>query len=249
MDKLPLDAKIALITKMAIDYDFYSNEESCPEIQSFSISYPEESRQITRQARLAAFESYKPIVKQAFDTRRTNQVTERNPRRNLQFYHRAEPFIDEDENEKLNRFAKLMKVTANIKNEYGNEPEWFDSYARQLHEGLERALRVKEADLVIFKPQLKYLEQLVYARYRITMEDMNKCGEEELKKIILGKDESLIKRGAYLKETGNVVIKDGNNKNVQDSIVNAIFGAPIRKDGERTVERVITISVVDKVID
>jgi hypothetical protein len=91
------------------------------------------------------------------------------------------------------------------------------------------------------------------------MEDIQKFSEEKLEEKILAKDEDLIGRTAYIKETGddlqdklvsNSMNKDSMTKTTQESIVNAIFGgAGMRRDGERTVERTITIKIKDEVID
>jgi hypothetical protein len=256
---LPLDAKITLLQKMAEDFEYYVSEGgvTCPREQTYRFSSREEDRGVARLARSAALKCLsKPIAKTAFDTRRVDQEHDRNPRKNLQYYHRADAFIDENDNGKLNKFAKLLNVVGEIKKDLGTEPEWFESYSRQLHDQLTRILRVKQADLDIFKPQLSYLEQLIYARYRLSMDDLDQLSAMELRARILSKDEALLKRGAYLKETGevegpkNIVVVDGNQKTTQDSIVNAIFGGnDLRKGGERMVERTVTIKIVDSVIE
>jgi hypothetical protein len=255
---LPLDAKITLLHKMAEDFEYYLSEggATCPREQTYRFSSRDEDRGIVRIARSSALNSLsKPITKVAFDTRRVDQEHDRNPRKNLQYYHRADAFIDEDDNSKLNKFAKLLNVVGEIKKDLGAEPEWFESYARQLHDQLTRILRVKQADLDIFKPQLSYLEQLLYARYRLNMDDLEKLSAVDLRARILSKDESLIKRGDYLRATGVVddkpkqIVVDGK-QTTQESIVNAIFGGDnLRKDGERTVERTITIKIVDSILD
>jgi hypothetical protein len=263
---IPLDAKAALLDKMAEDYAYFAAfQNGCPRRQIFTIVSREEDRSISRDARIAAMKTLGetnpigPITKLSFDTRRTDQEHERNPRRNLQYYHRADEFLDEDTNDKLNKLSSLMRVLVDIKRDFGAEPEWFDSYARQLYSQVERALRVKQGDLDIHKPQLSYLEQLIYARYRLTMDDLKSLSGADLRAKILKKDEALVKRGSYLKEIGvdpenqNIVIDNnttGNVQTTQESIVNAIFGSNnLRKGGERTVERTITIKIVDNVID
>jgi hypothetical protein len=261
--KLPLDAKISLVEKMVDDYHFYAeNGLNCPRTQMFKIASVEEDEMVECSARLAALQAMQPrqLTKQAFDTRRIDQEHERNPRKNLQYYHRAEEFITTDDNERLNRFAKLHGITKEIRKDFGSEPEWFESYARQLDNHLTRILRIEQADLDIFQPQLNYLEQLVYARYRLTIEDLKKLGKEDIRAKILSKDEPLMKRGEYIKSTGGksidgekqMVIDGNGGSSTQESIINAIFGADkgsLRKDGDRTVERTITITIRDSVID
>jgi hypothetical protein len=254
---LPLDAKVTLLEKMAEDFEYYLSDggETCPREQTYRFCSRDEDREVVRVARGAALESLSnPITKVAFDTRRVDQLRDRNPRQNLQYYHRTDPFIDEEDDDKLNRFARLLKVLNGIQKDFGTQPEWFESYARQLHDSVTRILRVKQADLDVFKPQLFYLEQLLDARYRITMDQLKSMPTKELRARILSKDEPLLKRGAYIKETGGPeesrpIVVDGQTT-TQDSIVNAIFGGNnLRKDGERTVERTVTITIKDNVLD
>ncbi len=263
-NKLPLDAKISLFERMVEDYNFYrKNGESCPKDQTFCFVSRDEDLAVVRAARMAAMrglEAPAPLVKVAFDTRRVDQENTRNPRTNLQYWHRAEPFIDEDDNKKLKLFAKLLEALDSIKKDLGTDPYWFESYARVLHDTVTRTLRIKQADLDIFRPQLSYLEQLLFARYRMTMFDLEKKSESEIRDVILSKDETLMKRGEFLKNTmlaseagekNQQIVIDGNGtKTTQEALVNAIFGnQDFRKDGERTVERTITITIRDNVID
>ena len=263
-NKLPLDAKISLFEKAVADYNFYrDNGKSCPADQTFRFASRDEDLSVTRTARMAAMQGIEtppPIKKVAFDTRRVDQEKARNPRTNLQYWHRAEPFINEDDNKRMKLFAKLLETVEGIKKDLGTDPHWFESYARVLHDTVTRTLRIKQADLDIFRPQLTYLEQLIFARYRLTMLDLEKKAEAELRDIILSKDETLMKRGEFLKNTSlsseadnknQRILIDGNKtSSTQDALVNAIFGnQDLRKDGERTVERTITITIRDNVID
>jgi hypothetical protein len=255
---LPLDAKITLLEKMAEDFEYYLTEgsETCPRNQTYRFSSREEDREIVRTARSAALETLKaPITKVAFDTRRVDQEHDRNPRQNLQYYHRTDQFITGEDSIRLQKFARLLRVLNEIKGDLGTQPEWFESYTRQLYDQVTRILRVKQADLDVFQPQLSYLEQLLYDRYRLSMDELGSISDLNLKARIMSKDEALLKRGSYLQETGEVeepkqIVADGNSKTTQDSIVNAIFGGNnLRKDGERTVERTVTITIRDNVID
>lgn len=263
-NKLPLDAKISLFERMVEDYKFYQdNGGLCPKDQTFRFTSRDEDLSITRTARVAAMkgiQSPPPLVKVAFDTRRIDQEKSRNPRTNLQYWHRAEPFIDDKDNDQLKLFAKLLETLEGIKKDLGTDPHWFESYARVLHDTVTRTLRIKQADLDIFRPQLNYLEQLLFARYRLTMLDLRKKSQDELRNVILSKDETLMKRGEFLKDIALVsegdqknqqIVVDGNGKTTtQEALVNAIFGnQDFRKDGERTVERTITITIRDNVID
>jgi hypothetical protein len=91
------------------------------------------------------------------------------------------------------------------------------------------------------------------------MENIEKYSDKQLQDCILSKDESLIGRNNYLKEvkadeeiSSNTIMKNTSiEKNTQESIINAIFGANsnFRKDGEKTVSRTITIKITDEVVD
>jgi hypothetical protein len=262
-NNLPLDGKASLCEKIAQDYESYIDlgMTLCPTNPTYKIIAREENLGIKLEARLAAFKSFDspaPIIKQAFDTRRVNQETDRNPRQNLQYWHRADAFIDKEDEGKLTIFANLMSILNDIKTDFGTQPEWFESYSRILYDNVHRILRIKQADLDIFKPQLSYLEQLVFARYRLSMEDLSKFSKEDIRAKLLSKDEALLKRGNYLNETGitkgsavenkNIVI-DGS-KTTQESLIQALFGGgAIRKDGEKNVSRTITITISDNVLD
>ena len=54
-----------------------------------------EERVDAQELRVEAIKSSvnKPLTKIAFDTRRIDQENDYNPRQNLQYYHRSEPFI------------------------------------------------------------------------------------------------------------------------------------------------------------
>jgi len=232
----------------------------CPDELVYQVISADEPSRVQRSARMAALkEIANPMVKKGFDTRRINQETERNPRTNLQYWHRSDDFIEESDAKKMRTFSRLYNVLTDLKNEYGKEPEWFESYARVLYDTVHRILRIKQADMEVFKPQISYLEQLIYARYRLGMNDIRTMSKRGLANKILSKDEDLMKRGDYLDETklytsgdkkAESAPKQIGDGNTQESIINAIFGnTGMRRDGEKTVERTITITVRDQVID
>lgn len=262
---LPLDGCADLLSQMVGDFAEMSKEGSAvPEKRIYKVASSEEPPGVTRSARKAAFlRLYNaPIQKYAFDARKTDQDSERNPRHNLQYYSRSQQYIDEEDQKRLEAFARLVKPLDAIKDKYGSHPEYFDSHARKLRENVKTILKVRESDMDIFRPQMDYLEQLLYARYRISAEDLEKMSSEMLKNRILSKDEDLLKRGSFMHVTGNpeddkqrnrskVFVKDSDGgKITQDSIVNAIFGNNnFRRDGEKKVERTITITIRDEVLN
>lgn len=253
-NKLPIDALVDLISKLSYDFLYYVNHQKnkIPSKLSYKIFCNDESASIERSARKAALAKVvtPSLVKLAFDTRRINQEIERNPRTNLQYWHRSQEFIDDEDQKKINIFAKLIISLENIKQDYGEQPEYLISYSKVLHETVNRVLRIKEGDQDIFRPQLAYLEQLLFARYRLSMDEIKSISESDLTSRILKKDEALLKRG-YLKESTIkpiVTIKDGMHTS-QDSIINALFGVNgMSHSSGNAVERTITITIRDSVV-
>ena len=258
--KLPLSGNAELIYQLSNDfYDMTVNgAQRVPSKRMYVIKCDAEPTSIKRSARKAALNKIaesQQIKKIAIDTRNIDQETTRNPRKSLQYWHRSDQFIDEDMQEKLNIFAKVNTVLEDIKESYGKEPEYHDSYARVLHDHVARTMRIKEGDKDIHAPQVSYLEQLLFARYRLSMEEIKRMSNIEIKRIILNKDEDLLKRGAYLNNTGSInsgagLVIDSNGRNTQQNIIEAIFGNNnFRRDGENKVQRTITITITDEVKD
>lgn len=258
--KLSLSGNADLISKMTADYVKLASAGAVqlPSKRIYIVKDDAESDAVKRSARKKALQKLAlPIVKNAIDSRRIDQQTTRNPRRALQYYHRSDEFVNEDVQKKLNTFSRLMGVLEEIKSSYGKENAWHDSYARELYGHVERALRIKVADGDYHEPQLAFLEQLVYARYRLSMEEIDRMDGLMIKKAILKKDEDLVRRGVYLEHTGGLeknstgpLVIDGNSRTTQQNIVEAIFGNnDFRRDGEKKVERTITIKIVDSVVD
>jgi hypothetical protein len=258
MKDIPLDGVVSLISKMSDTYLAYAKVDGkvCPNKQIYKFASSDESYGVTSSARIAALKelgSRQTMLKKfAFDTRRIDQENDRNPRANLQHWHRQEEFIDEEDQKKINIFSKLIVPLYELRDKYGTDPEWHESYARVLLDAVNRILRVKQADGEFFRPQMAYLEQLLDARYLLRMEDIEKKSADELRDVIIKKDENLTKRGLYrvTNSKDGSVKKDGNMALTQESIINAIFGNnALRREGEKNVQRTITITINDKVID
>lgn len=261
---LSVRAKIALLDKAVNDFNQYIewNSVFCPANQTYTIQYNDYDNESENKARTVALEKIASmpsgLVKLAFDTRRIDQEEMRNPRTACQYWHRTSGFIESTDERKLNSYARLMKCLHEIKEQYGNQPEWFESYARILYDNVYRILRIEQGDLEVFKPQLAYLEQLIDARYRLTPNDLITLGDSDLKNRILNKDEKLLKRGQFLQATGitppnqkqQIINNAVPNQTTQESIINAIFSPTgLRKENERTVERTITITIRDNLIE
>lgn len=264
---LPLDGCANLISNL-VD-DFASSARNGSEMASkkvYKVQASVEPAMVKRAARAAAMRAMVPsegLHKVAFDTRRINQETERVPRANLQYWNRSQQFLDEEAKNRIKALSKLIRPLEMIRDKYGHHPEYFHSYARSLHDSVKRAIKVDEEELDIFRPQIDYLEQLLFARYRLSLEDLEKKSANHVYDQLIKRDEDLIRRDAYLKVTSDgsedsvkrsslSMSKDGNglNQTTQDSIINAIFGnKDLRRDGEKKVERTITITIKDEVVE
>ncbi len=192
------------------------------------------------------------FTKIAFDTRRINQETEFNPRRGLQNYHRSEQFITEATSQKIKNFLKLKKVLEKLKTQYEKEPEWQDSYARVLFNTLEKSLRTEEKDGDYSEGQpsigsFDYIEELLYVRYRLEMNNIQSFSEDKLRKIILDKDEILTHVDANSTEICEVSKRDVATQGY-DTLLDKLFGGVKATAENPEVERSITITIKDKFV-
>lgn len=238
----------ALLIKIADDFrgHILNNNVYCG--NTYEVTEPIFAIQfgLAKKALLKELNEKLTIKKIAFDTRRIDQEKDRNPRGNLQYWHRSQQFIDEEDKIKIDIFGRLIPVLDSIKSKYGTSPEYHNSYIRTLNDTVRRSLKLDAEDLDISKAQLNYLEQLLFARYRLSMDDIKYLDKFALEHNLLSKDESLLKHGIVNQEI-KPMVKDGNG--VHESIVNAIFGSQIRQPGDRSVTRTITITINDKVME
>lgn len=235
--------------------------DNVPEKIVYTVDDTCESSSIKRSARKIFFEKFngnKIIKKVAFDTRRVNQSSQRNPRANLQNWHRTDPFVSQKLDSKIKTFSKLNDVLNTISSEFENDKDYIGSYASELHEHVKRGLRTEIKDGDYFDPHLSYLEQLVFARYRLSMDDLQKKSSSELKNAILAKDESLVNKASEKKsEQSKVSVSaaptgslktNGVSEYNHENIIQALFGGShFRKANEKKVQRTITITINDEV--
>lgn len=207
--------------------------------------------------RMTAFATVnKSIVKVAFDSRYINQSTEYNPRRGLQFYQRSDAFVSTEIAEQVKLFHKVKTAVELIKCDFLGDPEWLDSNSRVLSASLDRILRTAQKDAEFFKPQLDYLTELLSLRYRMTLDDIKAKSEQEIKTIILSKDERLCQRdalGSYsnykLTEMEKQSVSNSQMKTNGDTFFDKIFGV-VKADAEnKEVERSVTITIKDKIVE
>jgi hypothetical protein len=154
------------------------------------------------------------MIKNAFDTRRIDQETEYNPRRGLQNYSRSDSFLSASMGDKLKKLAILRDVLLELKDKFGKEPEWQDSYSRILLSTLDKTLRINEEDGDFTDSQpgvgnVDYVEQLLHMRYRLSFDDLGRLDQQVIKQAILNKDEELL-----YKDLSKVIgLKKSNKEN------------------------------------
>lgn len=193
--------------------------------------------------------STESIVKNAFDTRRTNQELEFNPRRNLQYYHRSEPFITKDASAQIKTLFKLKIAVDTIKEDFIGDPDWLDSYARVLSASIDRTLRTEQKDMDFFKPQLDYINELLYLRYRIKGDDIERFSERQLRDIILEKDDKLQHKYIYAQYNNEKIVKTNSIEKTEDTLMNKLFGSVKASIENKNVERTVSITINDKIKD
>ncbi len=209
------------------------------------------SRKKCIQLRKASASNDNGFTKLAFDTRRIDQETEYNPRRGLQNYNRSEAFLSESLSNKLHSLSNLRSMLVDLKTAYGKEPEWQDSNARVLLSTLDKGLRVdqKDGDFSENQPamgSLNYIEDLLHVRYRLTMDDLSKMAAKDIKRVILSKDEYLTKKDSDLP----VEIKKSDiGRENYDALMDKLFGGVKATKDNPEVERTITITIKDRLID
>lgn len=187
--------------------------------------------------------------KVAFDSRRIDQEIEYNPRRGLQNYNRSEAFITEATSQKLANFTRLQCILEDLSQEYGGDPDWLDSNTRILLSTLNKGLRIgiNDGDYATSQPSvgsLDYIEELLYVRYRLGLDEISKLGSLELKKIILSKDEKLIRRDPI---KNNITLPKNDIQNY-DTLMEKLFGGIKATAENPEVERAVTITIKEKFI-
>ena len=215
--------------------------------------------------RSEALHKMQPLQKIAFDSRHINQYSDYNPRRNLQYFHRTEPFISKDASENVKILLKLKAAVDSIKEDFSGDPDWFDSYARILSSALDRTLRMDQKDFNFYKPQMDYLNELLYLRYRLKSDDIIKLEEKELRNIVLDRDEKLLHKQIFAQYNNGGLMKghsqsNSNNDNFmkggqpqqsvqvqQDDLIKTLFGDVKATAEKKNVSRSVTITINDSI--
>ena len=203
-----------------------------------------------RAAGLQSIASGKGFNKVAFDTRRIDQETEFNPRRGLQNYNRSEAFLSQAMGNKIISLAKLRNALLSLQDKYGHEHEWQDSNARVLLSTLDKGLRTIQKDGDYTEAQqgvgsLDYIEELLHVRYRLGFDDLVRLGETDLQKVILSKDEDLIRKDV---NRALHITKHDVASQSYDTLMEKLFGNVRASKENPEIERTVTITIKDKFV-
>jgi hypothetical protein len=225
-------------------------------------SFEERSQSVSATSKLrAALESLAVdnggMAKVAFDTRRINSETTVNPRRNLQNYQRTEPFISPEISQKIKNLFKVKTAADLIKGQFMGDPDWLDSNSRILCNAVDNTLRVEQKDYDFFKPQFDYLDELLYLRYRLATADIERLPEEEIKNILLSKDEKLMHKSLYANYGSREQINKISEQPLpmvkqpsyiqEDSLMEKLFGNVKANKENKNVKRSINITIADSI--
>ncbi len=131
------------------------------------------------------------------------------------------------------------------------DPDWLDSNSRILCNAVDNTLRVEQKDYDFFKPQFDYLDELLYLRYRLASADIERLKEEEIREILLRKDEKLMYKSIYANYKPPVSPKLQSTGNVEreDSLAEKLFGNVKANKDNKSVERSINIIIKDSIVD
>lgn len=202
--------------------------------------------------------SKKEIVKLAFDTRKFNSESDYHPRRGLQNYRRSEAFISTALSNKIQIIQKLKQVLDKIKEEFITYPEYQDSYCRILLNTVDNVLRTNINDNDFSETQqsagsVNYLEELLFARYRLTLENMSNLSDHDLKQNLLNKDEILKHKeilAPSFKSTAdsNLINRATIQANNYNDLLNKLFDVKATAEN-KNVKRTVSITIEDSIIE
>ena len=154
---LPLDGCVKLVERLVEDFSKWSESDTAdiPNKRLYKIAAKEEPNGVTRSARKAALKAIKnndlSLKKFAFDTRRVDQELQGNPRKNLQYYHRSQQYIDAEVHKRMSAFSNLIPALDSIQDKYGDQPEYFAKLILAFHANSPPEVRSalkQQADLI-----------------------------------------------------------------------------------------------------
>jgi hypothetical protein len=93
---------------------------------------------------------------------------------------------------------------------------------------------------------LDYIEELLQVRYRLGFDNLVRMGSNELKKIILSKDEDLIRKDV---NDSLLITKADVAQESYDTLMNKLFDGCRASAENPNVERTITITIRDSLLN
>lgn len=190
------------------------------------------------------------LVKHAFDSRRVNQNTDFNPRRNLQYYQRSEPYLSAQAAERVGLFFKVKEAADEIREKYIGEPDWLDSHTRILCNAVDQTLRIEQRDFDYSHTQLDYLSELLYVRYRLRPEDITNASRDQLRDIFLNKDERLLRRSVFVNYQRDLHKTSAPpTSKIEDTLTEKLFGGVKASKDNKSVKRSVNITISDSIDD
>lgn len=211
------------------------------------------NRHFQRQLRLSAMSKHNtsPIVKIAFDTRHIDRQNTYNPRRGLQYYHRSQSYLPDEMISSIKGLSRLRAAVQDIHREHGNRPEWQDSYARVLLSTLDNGLRTITGDRKFANNQpgmgsLGYIRQMLHVRYRLSPEHLTTLSEQELRKIVMGKDEGLLDKIEPSNSNEKPIARHQAAEQGYDRLVEKLFGGLHASEEHPDISRSVTIVIRER---
>lgn len=200
----------------------------------------------------------KPIIKVAFDARKFNSETDFHPRRGLQNYQRSESFISNALSNKIFTIKKLKDVLEKIKSEFITYPEYQDSYCRILLNTVNNVLRENIKDNEFSENQqsagsFNYLEEILFARYRLTLENIANLSENDLKQNLLNKDEILkhkeiLAPSLQSNAADPIINRAVIQANSYNDLLNKLFDVKATAEN-KNVKRTVSITIEDSIVE
>ena len=125
-----------------------------------------------------------------------------------------------------------------------------------MHPRLRSALTSPVAPSTI-KPQFDYLDELLYLRYRLASADIERLPEEEIKNVLLSRDEKLMHKSLYANYRPKDQISKTSDQPMpiirqpsfvqEDSLMEKLFGNVKANKENKNVKRSINITIADSI--
>lgn len=205
------------------------------------------------------------LVKKAFDTRHIDQNLQMNPRVNLQNWSRSEPYINDTTARSIKLFFKVKNAADEIRHDFIGEPVWLDSYTRILCNAVDQTLMIGTETPNYSRNQIDYLNELLYVRYRLLPDSITTMSHQDLKSVLLNKDEKLVRRSVFInykddvyKNSMGLPADDNFNKHstiihaapiVPDTLIDKLFNGVKASSEHKNVKRTVSITIDDSIVD